>query len=103
MDSAFDSYRITYYTAPLSKYQVMLDLYFGSYFVGRVLFMKKSQPIPANVIQNEKPLLHYSIDDFNNILLILALDKPLYVSLNTSNGIGAISTSNEAIGDLDKS
>jgi len=99
----FDSYRIYYHTAPQYNWQVMLDLYKGTGFVGRALFMKRGQPLPANVMQGGKPLLHYSVDDFHNVLLILALDKPLYISLVPSNGIGAISTSGESIGELDRS
>ena len=98
----FDTYRIYYHTAPQYSWQVMLDLYKGASFVGRALFMKRGQPLPANVMQGGRPLLHYSIDDFHNILLVLALDKPLHVSLVASNGIGTISTSGEPIGDLDR-
>ena len=99
----FDSYRIYYHSAPQYNWQVMLDLYKGSSVVGRALFMKSGQPISANVMQNGKPVVHYSINDFHNILLILAMDKPLYISLVAANGIRAISTSNEPIGDFDKS
>lgn len=98
----FDSYRIYYHSAPQYDWQVMLDLYKGPTFVGRALFIKTGRPIPANVMRNGKPLLHYAVGDFHNVLLILALDKPLYVSLVPANGIGAISTSGESIGDLDR-
>jgi hypothetical protein len=103
MSEQFDSYRIYYYSAPQYNWKVTLDLYNGNGFVGRVLFMKSGLPIPANVVmQNGKPLLHHSIDDFHNILLVLALEKPLYINLVAANGIGTISTSSESVGDLDK-
>lgn len=98
----FDSYRIYYHSAPQYNWQVMLDLYQGNSAVGRALFIKNGIPLPANVLRDGKPLLHLPINDFHNILLILALDKPLYISLVPGNGIGTISTSTEAIGDLDK-
>ena len=53
-------------------------------------------------MQGGKPLLDYSVDDLHNVLLILALDKLLYISLVPSNGIGAISTSGESIGELER-
>lgn len=100
--SEFDSYSIHYHTAPQYNWQVVVHLHKGGVSQGWVLFMKRGQPLPANVMKGGKIVLHYSIDDFPNILLILAMDKPLYVSLNTSSGIGMISTSEEAIGDLDR-
>jgi len=99
---AFDSYRIYYHSAPAYKWQVMVDLYNGPEFVGRAMFMKRDQPIPANFLQNGKPRIHYSIDDFSNILHLLAIDKPLYISLVEANGTGLISTGPEWVGDLDR-
>ena len=101
--SQFDSYRIYYHSAPQYDWQVMLDLYMGNAPVGRALFMKTGRPIPANfMMAGEMPCLHYSISDFHNIMLILVMDKPLYISLVPANGIGTVSTSGESIGDLDR-
>lgn len=47
----FDSYRIYYHSAPLYNWKVTLDLYRGTVFAGRALFMKPGQPLPANVMQ----------------------------------------------------
>jgi hypothetical protein len=64
--------------------------------------MKRTKPLPANYAQpNGIPVVHYSIEELHNILLILAFDKPLWISLNTSNGIGMINTTSEPIGDLE--
>lgn len=98
----FDSYRIYYHSAPQYKWQVMLDFYKGPDFVGRALFMKSGEPLPANFMQNGHPRIHYSIADFQSILQILAMDKPLYISLVEVNGIGMISTGSEWAGDLDR-
>lgn len=98
----FDSYRIYYHSAPQYKWQVMLDLYKENDFIGRALFMKSGVPLPVNFVQNGNPRIHYSISDFPHIMLIMAMDKPLYLSLVAENGIGMISTGSEKVGDLDK-
>ena len=97
----FDRYRLWYYSAPQYKYDVLIDLMTGYGRSGRLLFMKSEEPIPPNVLVEGWPKLHYSISDLPNMLAILALDKPLFVSLNPSNGIGLVATEAEEIGDLD--
>ncbi len=97
----FDSYSIYYHSAPQYKWQVMVDLYMSNEFSGRVFFMKTGQPLPANRLRNGKPIIHYPVSEFSNILMIMAMDKPLYISVVESNGIGFISTGNELAGDLD--
>ena len=99
MAHQFDSYRLYYYTAPQYKWDVLVDLYNNGTWVGRLLFMKSGQSIPANRMQGNATVLYYSISHFENIMAILRYEKPLYINLNTANGIGTILTSSEPVGE----
>jgi hypothetical protein len=70
----FNLYRVYYYSAPQYSWDVRVDLYMDGTPAGTLLFMKAGQTIPAK-------------------------EKPLYVSLNTANGIGAVSTTSEPVGE----
>ena len=43
MAQQFNSYRLYYYTAPQYNWDVLVDLYNDSTWVGRLLFMKEGQ------------------------------------------------------------
>lgn len=95
----FNLYRVYYYSAPQYSWDVRVDLYKDGTPVGTLLFMKAGQPLPANSSSGSIVRLHYSISHFPSIMTMLREEKPLYVSLNAANGIGAVSTSSEPVGE----
>jgi hypothetical protein len=95
----FNLYRVYYYSAPQYNWDVRIDLYRDGTVVGTLLFMKAGQPIPANSSPGGVPILHYSITHLPAIMSMLREEKPLYVSLNTANGIGAVATTSEPVGE----
>jgi hypothetical protein len=97
----FNLYRVYYYTAPQYYWDVRIDLYMNGTPVGTLLFVKQGQAIPANSIQGRVPLLHYSVNHFPAIMSMLREEKPLYVTLNTANGIGTLSTTDEPVGEAE--
>ena len=99
MTNEFDSYRLYYHSAPQYSWQSRLYLYNNGSFVGSIFFMKEGVSIPANIEVGGHARLHFPTGKFEEIMNVLRHDKPLYISLVPSNGIGTISTSNEPIGE----
>ena len=95
----FNFYRVYYYSAPQYNWDARIDLYVDATPVGKLLFMKAGQTIPANSSPGGILQLCYSIAHFPAIMSILREEKPLYVSLNTANGIGMVSTNSEPVGE----
>ena len=99
MTNEFNTYRLYYHSAPQYQWQSRLYLYNNGAYVGSVFFMKKGVNIPANVESAGNPILYFPAANFEEIMNILRHEKPLYISLVPSNGIGTISTSSEPIGE----
>jgi hypothetical protein len=99
MTNEFDSYRLYYQSAPQYSWQSRLYLYKNGAYVGSIFFMKEGVSIPANIEVAGHPRLHFPTGKFEEIMNVLRHDKPLYIGLVPSNGIGTISTSNEPIGE----
>ena len=99
MTNEFDSYRLYYHSAPQYSWQSRLYLYNNGGFVGSIFFMKEGVSIPANIEVGGYPRLHFPAGKFEEIMNVLRHDKPLYIGLVPSNGIGTISTSSEPIGE----
>jgi len=95
----FNLYRVYYYTAPQYYWDVRIDLFMNGTWVGTLIFVKEGQAIPANSSPGGAPRLHYSISHFPAIMSMLREEKPLYVTLNTANGIGTLSTTDEPVGE----
>ena len=99
MTSEFDSYRLYYHSAPQYNWQSRLYLYNNGAYVGSIYFMKDDVSIPANDVVGDHPRLYFPAGKFEEIMNVLRHEKPLYISLVPSNGIGTISTSSEPIGE----
>jgi hypothetical protein len=96
----FNRYRMYYYSAPQYSWDVRIDLRMtGGDNVGTLLFMKAGQTIPANTSVGGFTQIHYSISHFPAIMSMLREEQPLFLNLNTTNGIGTISTSDEPVGE----
>ena len=99
MTNEFDAYRLYYHSAPQYSWQSRLYLYNNGAFVGSIFFMKEGVALPENIEAGGNPRLHFPADKFEEIMNVLRHEEPLYITLNASNGIGTISTSNEPIGE----
>ena len=99
MTNEFDAYRLYYNSAPQYHWQSRLYLYNGGAYIGSVFFMKDGVNIPENIEISGRPRLHFPAVKFEEIMNILRHEKPLYITLVPSNGIGTISTSNEPVGE----
>ena len=99
MTNQFDTYRIYYQSTPRYYWQSRVYLYKGSEYVGRIMFIKEERPIPENKLVGGKSVLNFPTSRFEEIMGILRYEKPLYITLNESNGIGTISTSDEPVGE----
>jgi hypothetical protein len=95
----FNVYRVYYYSAPQYNWDVRIDLYMNDTEVGTLLFMKEGQAIPANSNPGGLPRVHFSVRHFPAIMTMLKEEKPLYLSLNSANGIGTILTTDEPVGE----
>jgi hypothetical protein len=101
MSSAFDTYRLYYYTAPQYYWGALVDLMNKGTWAGRLMFIREGFPIPANAPLGGVPVLNYPMNRFEDIMSILRYEKPLNVTLNEANGIGTIATSDEPVGELE--
>ena len=99
MTKEFDTYRLYYHSAPQYQWQSRLYLYNDGSYEGSIFFMKDGVDIPANTDIGGKPRLYFPTSKFEEIMNVLRHEKPLYISLVLSNGIGTISTSNEPVGE----
>lgn len=99
MTNEFNSYRLYYHSTPRYSWQSRLYLYKDGTYIGSVFFMKDGESIPANIEIGGHPRLYFPASKFEEIMNVLRHEKPLYLTLVTSNGIGTISTSNEPIGE----
>ncbi len=86
----FDSYKVWYYSG--HPYEALVYCYQGNTYVGRVVFFKDDSAIPANANYASGPSIHYPLSRFNDIILILRYEKPLYLFLNLANLIGIVAT-----------
>lgn len=99
MTKEFNTYRLYYHSTPRYSWQSRIYFYFGSSYVGSLFFMKEGVTMPDNVEIGGNARIHLPASKFEEIMNILRHEKPLYLTLNTANGIGTISTSAEPIGE----
>ena len=72
----------------------------GNSYVGRIVFFKDDSTIPSNANYSSGPSIHYHLKRFNDIILILRYEKPLYLFLNLDNLIGILATGDkEPVGE----
>ena len=106
--NGFDAYQIFYYskysTPPPPFFEAIIQVYQGGVFVGRIAFYPDSGPIPANAtiapLGAPVPSIHYALSRFDDVIEILRQEKPLYLYLDTTSGIGIIATTDkEPVGE----
>ncbi len=101
MTNQFNTYRLTYYSAPQYNWEVLVDLFNEGTWAGRLVFMKSVSAVPENAMQGKVAIINYPIGCFSDIMSILRREKPLFATVDPSTGIGYISTSDEPVGELE--
>jgi hypothetical protein len=96
---AFDSYQLFFYSGYSTP--AYMQLYASGIMVGRVLFFPDSlSSVPANQYSSNVITLYWPLSQLANLVSLLREEKPLYISLNTDNGIGILATSDfEPVGE----
>ncbi len=87
----FDSYKLWYYSGSQSSYEALIYCYKGSKHVGQINF-EEDHKLAQNSSESFGPVINYPISRFNDVMTILKEEKPLCLFLNTTNGIGIVST-----------
>lgn len=101
--NGFDSYQAFYYSGP-TQLQAVIQVYASGVFNGRLGFYPDAGPVvPNGEIQPtgvKVPAINYPLSRFSNVMDMLRYEKPLYIFLDTTNGIGFLGTSQlEPVGE----
>lgn len=92
----FDGYKIWYYSSHTLSgyYEALIYCYMGGTFVGRIEFYKESTPDASllSSISGGAPFVRYRISRFDDVLRLLHHESPLYLHVNSDNGIGTVAT-----------
>jgi hypothetical protein len=101
--NGFDSYQVFYYSGP-TQLQAVIQVYASGVFNGRIGFYPDAGPVvPNGEIQPtgvKVPAINYALSRFNDVMGMLRFEKPLYIFLDTGNGIGFLGTSQlEPVGE----
>ncbi|MCG7968283.1 MAG: hypothetical protein JAY63_16985 [Candidatus Thiodiazotropha taylori] len=94
----FDSYKIWQYSG--HKYEAVVYCFRANTRVGELIFHKDSVKLPQNRLQSDKPVIHFPISRFKDIISIIRHESPLCLFLNLDKQIGMVATSeHEPIGE----
>ncbi len=102
--NGFDAYQIFYYTQYPSPpgFEAIIQAYQAGVFVGRIAFYSGAVPPNGTIapLGVTVPSIHYSLSRFNDVIEILRQEKPLYLYLDTTSGIGILATTDkEPVGE----
>ncbi len=102
-NNPFDSYQLFIYSGP-AAYPVVIQVYQAGLLVGRIAFVPNGSPVPANAVITplgaQIPAIYYSYNRLEPIVGMLRYEKPLFIFLDTSSGVGMVATSqNEPVGE----
>jgi hypothetical protein len=70
--TAIDNYEVIYSSAPFVP---RIGLISQGNFIGQLIFMPDGSQLPGDTPGN----LYYHLEDFENLLEVLASDKPIYL------------------------
>lgn len=94
----FDSYIISYVSG--YPHDCVVTCFQADAYAGRLIFYKDGGDVPANVIFNDAPSLHFNTRHFDNIMAMLRYEKPLMLFYMPSSKTGGIITSErEPVGE----
>lgn len=100
----FTTYRVFYYSSHTldAYYDCLIYCYSGLSFVGRIEFYKEATAEASlkSQIVGGQPYVRYRLSRFRDVMQILLHEKPLYLFVNSDNGIGSIGTTDaEPVGE----
>ena len=109
----FDNYKVTKCSRAGAwtssyRYSAVISLFKGTLHVGTIKFKGESSTLRDSYYagrsgQPHRVNLYYFDQDFPQVLALLQQESPLYVCLRSSgtakDGIGAITTTNEPVGE----
>ena len=87
----FDAYKIFYYSD--FNYEALIECFKDGELVGRMVFFKDGNLVPANKNFAGGPSIHFALSRFGEIVAILRHETPLYLVLNTDTMSGMLATS----------
>ena len=94
-NNLFDTYQVYYYGGTSPAPAAVILTYHAGALAGQMSFYP-SGSVPANgtvaPLGTAVPALNFSLDSFDAIFEVLRYTKPLYLSLDTSTGIGYLTT-----------
>jgi len=101
--NGFDAYQAFYYTGP-TQLQAVIQVYAAGVFTGRIGFYPDAGPVVPNGTINPTgvnvPAVNYALSRFEDVMTMLHTEKPLYIFLDTGNGIGFVGTAQlEPVGE----
>ena len=101
--NGFDTYQSFYYSGP-SSFLAVIQVYQAGVFGGRIGFYPDGGPVIPNTtiapFGVQVPAINYPISRFNDVILTLRYEKPLYVFFDNGSLIGYLGTSqNEPVGE----
>lgn len=104
--NGFDAYQLFYYSKYPSApfFEAIIQVYQAGVLVGRIAFFPDGGPIPPNgtitPLGTAIPSVHFALSRFNDVVETLRQEKPLYLYLDTSSGVGMVATmQNEPVGE----
>ncbi len=93
--NGFDTYQVFYYTGS-TQFQAVIQVYASGVFNGRIGFYPDAGPvIPNGEIQPtgvKVPAINYALSRFESVMGMLRFEKPLYIYLDTTTGVGFLGT-----------
>ncbi len=91
----FDGYRLQYYSN-----QAYITCLKGAQPLGTLCFHPDGTTLPPNKGWDDGVLvLNYYLSQFNDVIGILRYEKPLVLWFNPDNGMGALTTGPEPVGE----
>lgn len=105
--STFDKYMIRHYArksgAGVTETLALINCYKASDIVGTINFHPEGQvpesKVETNTSGKQTIRVYYPITRISEILDTLRLEKPVYISVDTSNKLGWVSTDAESAGE----
>lgn len=101
--NGFDAYQAFYYSGS-TQLQAVIQVYASGVFNGRIGFYPDAGPVVPNgeitPTGIKVPAINFALSRFPAIMDMLRWEKPLYIFLDTSNGIGFVGTAQlEPVGE----
>ncbi|MBR9919946.1 MAG: hypothetical protein GYB31_03845 [Bacteroidetes bacterium] len=95
----FDSYQLFFYAKPYQHR--FIQLFHEDKQVGSLTF-DDYQAVPENTASDDSINLKFHESDYRDIVDLLRNEAPLFIWINTDNGIGGLSTSpDEFVGEAE--